>query len=145
MTDATPTLRDDVLQVLAGAEQPIGLGAIVSALDLQTPSKEDRLELAKVLHKLKAEGAIVGTPDPENAHRLRYRVAENPPEVVKRRPQVRHAAKTAAAPRTSMSTEPLQEACSELEHAIAALVKDPSILAAVLAYGALREAVARRT
>lgn len=55
-TDDTPTLRDEVLGVLAGAEGPIGLAAI--AAELRLPS-EDRTDLARVLHRLKTEGAVM--------------------------------------------------------------------------------------
>lgn len=141
MTDDTPTPRDDVLRVLAGAEGATGLADI--AAELRMTTKEDRAELASVLHRLKTEGAVTAERAHEKGRRFRYRIAEGaenqlPPS----RPQ-KAARRGVSSSRPQAPREPLHAACEAMETALAAMVKDPAVMAAVRAYGALREAIAR--
>lgn len=113
MANDMPTLRVDVLRVLAGADAPLDLAAI--AAELRITTKEDRADLARVLHRLRAIGAVTAEPAGEKGRGFRYRIAEGG----------------------------LNAACEALERALERMVKDASVMAAVRAYGALREALAR--
>ena len=114
MANDTPTLRADVLRVLAGADgRRLGLADI--AAELRITTKEDRADLARVLYRLRASGTVTAEPAGEKGRRFRYRIAEGG----------------------------LHAACKALERSLEAMVKDASVMAAVRAYGALREAIAR--
>lgn len=115
MANDTPTLRVDVLRVLAGADGLLGLADI--AADLRITTKEDRADLARMLYRLRARGAVTAEPAGKKGHGFRYRITEGG----------------------------LHAACEALERAIEAMVKDAGgVMAAVRAYGGLREAIARR-
>lgn len=139
---ADPSLRDEVLRVLTAATGPLTLADIAAELGL---SREDRAELAGLLHRLKASGAIAGEPTGEKGRRkFRYRLAEgaaDAPQRARKAARRRHGV-TRKRPRVA-PREPFRAACEALEQALAAMVKDPGVMAAVRAYGAFREAIAR--
>lgn len=91
------------------------LGLEDIAAELRITTKEDRADLARVLYRLRARGTVTAEPAGEKGRRFRYRIAEGE----------------------------LHAACKALERSLEAMVKDASVMAAVRAYGALRDAIAR--
>ncbi|MGH8578459.1 MAG: hypothetical protein ACREXJ_16450, partial [Gammaproteobacteria bacterium] len=76
--------------------------------------------------------------------KFRYRLAEGAADAPQRARKAarRRRGVTRKRPRVA-PREPFRAACEALEQALAAMVKDPGVMAAVRAYGAFREAIAR--